>query len=95
MLTSTENDITVTVNDITIGPVAGEVSAGALVVIGENVSETVDVTITWTDGSDTLMTTVTVEMESDSPSPIPGFGLLVGLSALLMAGFVSRREHER
>ena len=89
------DDITVTVNDITIGPVAGEVSAGALVVIGENVSETVDVTITWTDGSDTLMTTVTVEMESDSPSPIPGFGLLVGLSALLMAGFVSRREHER
>ena len=88
------DDITVTVNGITIGPVAGEVSAGALVVIGENVSETVDVTITWTDGSETLMTMVTVEMESDSTSPIPGFGLLVGLSALLMAGFVSRRKHE-
>ena len=88
------DDITVTVNGITIGPVAGEVSAGALVVIGENVSETVDVTITWTDGSETLMTMVTVEMESNSTSPIPGFGLLAGLSALLMAGFVSRRKHE-
>ena len=31
---------------------------------------------------------------SDSTSPIPGFGLLVSLSALLMAGFVSRRKHE-
>ena len=88
------DDITVTVNDITIGPVAGEVSAAALIVIGENVSETVDVTITWTDGSDTLMTMVTIEMESDSTSIIPGFGVLLGLSALLVAGLASRRKHE-
>ena len=88
------DDITVTVNDITIGPVAGEVSAAALIVIGENVSETVDVTITWTDGSDTLMTMVTIEMESDSTSIIPGFGVLLGLSALLLAGLASRRKHE-
>ena len=88
------DDITVTVNDITIGPVAGEVSAAALIVIGENVSETVDVTITWTDGSETLMTMVTIEMESDSTSIIPGFGVLIGLSALILAGFASRRESE-
>jgi len=59
-----------------------------------NVSETVDVTITWTDGSDTLMTMVTIEMESDSTSIIPGFGVLLGLSALLVAGLASRRKHE-
>jgi len=88
------DDITVTVNDITIGPVAGEVSAAALIVIEENVSETVDVTITWTDGTETLMTMVTVEMKSDSTTPIPGFGLLVGMSALLLAGLASRKRHE-
>ena len=87
------DDITVTVNDITIGPVAGEVSAGALIVIEENVSETVDVTITWTDGSETLMTMVTVEMKSDSTAPIPGFGIIMGLSAVLLAGLASRKKY--
>ena len=89
------DDITVTVNGITIGPIAGEVSAGALIVIDENVSETVDVTITWTDGSDTLMTMVTINLESDAPvSSIPGFGLLLGMSAVLLAGFAARRKNE-
>jgi len=89
------DDITVTVNEITIGPVAGEVSAGALVVIGENVSETMNVTITWTDGSDTLVAMVTVNLESDAaPTPIPGFGVLLGLSSILLAGFAARRKYE-
>ena len=89
------DDITVTVNDISIGPIAGEISAGALIVIGENVSESVNVTITWTDGSDTLMTMVTVNLESDAPaSSIPGFGLLLGLSSMLLAGYASRRKIE-
>ena len=89
------DDITVTVNEITIGPIAGEVSAGALVVIGENVSETMNVTITWTDGSDTLVAMVTVNLESDAaPTPIPGFGVLLGLSSILLAGFAARRKYE-
>ena len=89
------DDITVTVNDITIGPIAGEVSAGALIVVGESVNETIDVTISWTDGSDTLIAMVTVNLESDAvPSPLPGFGVLLGLSSILLAGFAVRRKYE-
>jgi hypothetical protein len=89
------DDITLTVNDISIGPIAGEISAGALIVISENVSESINVTITWTDGSDTLMTMVTVNLESDAPvSSIPGFSLLLGMSAVLLAGYASRRKIE-
>ena len=89
------DDITVTVNDITIGPIAGEVSAGALIVVGESVNETIDVTISWTDGSDTLMATVSVNLESDaSPSAIPGFGVLIALSSILIAGLVTRRKNQ-
>jgi hypothetical protein len=89
------DDITVTVNDITIGPIAGEVSAGALIVVGESVNETIDVTISWTDGSDTLIAMVTVNLESDAAlSPLPGFGVLLGLCSILLAGFAVRRKYE-
>ena len=88
------DDITVTVNDITIGPIAGEVSAGALIVVGESVNETIDVTISWTDGSDTLIAMVTVNLESDAAlSPLPGFGVLLGLCSILLAGFVTRKKY--
>ncbi len=89
------DDITVTVNDITIGPIAGEVSAGALIVVGESVNETIDVTISWTDGSDTLMATVAVNLESDATqSAIPGFGVLIALSSILIAGLAARRKNQ-
>ena len=88
------DDITLTVNDITIGPIAGEVSAGALIVIDENVNETIDVTISWTDGSDTLIATVTVNLESDSTtSPLPGFGIALGITSILLAGLATRRKN--
>jgi len=88
------DDITLTVNDITIGPIAGEVSAGALIVIGESVNETIDVTISWTDGSDTLIATVTVNLESDSTtSPLPGFGIALGITSILLAGLATRRKN--
>ena len=86
------DDITLTVNDVTIGPIAGEVSAGALIVIGESVNETIDVTISWTDGTDALMATVTVNLESDSTTSIPGFELLLGLTSILIASFATRRK---
>ena len=86
------DDITLTVNDITIGPIAGEVSAGALIVIGESVNETIDVTISWTDGTDALIATVTVNLESDSTTSIPGFELLLGLTSILIASFAIRRK---
>jgi len=88
------DDITVTVNDVTVGPVAGEVSAGAIIVIGEDVDETIDVTISWTDGTDTLTAIITVELDGDAtPTSIPGFtGVLAGLSMLIAFAFIARRD---
>ena len=88
------DDITVTVNDVTMGPIAGEVSAGAIIVIGEDVDETVDVTISWTDGTETLTAIITVELDGDAaPTSIPGFtGLLASLSVLIAFAFIARRE---
>ena len=90
------DDITVTVNDITVGPMAGEVSAGAIIVIGEDVDETVDVTISWTDGTDTLTAIITVNLDGDaSPASVPGFGFMLGMMSIMLAGFVAlRREQE-
>ena len=90
------DDITVTVNDITVGPIAGEVSAGAIIVIGEDVDETLDVTISWTDGTDTLTAIITVNMDGDSgPATIPGFGFTLAMMSIMLAGFVAlRREQE-
>ncbi|WP_438995627.1 hypothetical protein [Poseidonia sp.] len=89
------DDITVTVNDISVGPVAGEVSAGAIIVIGEDVDETLDVTISWTDGTDTLTAIITVNMDGDSgPTTIPGFGFMLGMMSIMLAGFVALRRKE-
>ena len=87
------DDITVTVNDITIGPIAGEVSAGAIIEIGEDVEETVDVQITWTDGQDTLTALVTVELDGDG-GWIPGFGASLAIMALIGAGIIISRRNE-
>ena len=88
------DDITVTVNDITVGPLSGVVQAGAIIEVGPDVAETVDVTITWTDGTDTATSTVTVNLDgSSSSSSIPGFTAGIGLMGLLSAVFVlSRRK---
>ena len=91
------DDITVTVNDITVGPMPGEVSAGAMIEIGEDVDETVDVQITWTDGTDTLTALVTVELDGDSSGGggiLPGFGIGIALVALLSAGLLASRRDE-
>jgi hypothetical protein len=89
------DDITVTVNDISIGPIAGEVSAGAIIVIGEDVNETLDVTISWTDGTDTLTAIITVNLDGDAgTSLVPGFGFTLGLMSMMLAGFVALRREE-
>ena len=88
------DDVTVTVNDITVGPVAGEVSGAVLIEIGEDVDETMDVQITWSDGTDSLTALVTVELDGDSPGLIPGFGAAVTIIALLGAGFVLARKDD-
>ena len=90
------DDITVTVNDVTVGPMPGEVSAGAMIEVGEDADETVDVQITWTDGTDTLTALVTVEYDGDSGGSgiIPGFGVVLSLVAMLSAGLLASRRHE-
>ena len=82
-------------NDITVGPIAGEVSAGAIIVIGEEVDETLDVTISWTDGTDTLTAIITVNMEGDSGTTvIPGFGFALAMMSIMLAGVVALRRKE-
>jgi hypothetical protein len=90
------DDITVTVNDVTMGPVAGEVSAGVMIEIGEDVAETMDVTISWTDGTDTLTAVVTLELEGQTTGIIPGFTGLLAISSISCAlVFIAfRREDE-
>ena len=88
------DDVTVTVNDVTVGPIAGEVSGAALIEIGEDVDETIDVQITWTDGTDSLTALVTVELDGDSGGLIPGFGASLTIMALLGAGFVLVRKDD-
>ncbi|MGB1798164.1 MAG: PGF-CTERM sorting domain-containing protein, partial [Candidatus Poseidoniaceae archaeon] len=88
------DDVTVTVNEITVGPVAGEVSGAVLIEIGEDVDETMDVQITWSDGTDSLTALVTVELDGGSPGLIPGFGTALTIMALLGAGFVLARKDD-
>ena len=88
------DDVTVAVNNITAGPTAGEVSAAALIEIGEDVDETMDVQITWSDGTDSLTALVTVELDGDDGWIIPGFGAALTIMALLGAGFVLARKDD-
>ena len=88
------DDVTVTVNEITVGPVAGEVSGAVLIEIGEDVDETMDVQITWSDGTDSLTALVTVELDGGSPGLIPGFGTALTIMALLGAGIVLARKDD-
>ena len=64
--------------------------------IGEDVDETLDVTVSWTDGTDTLTAIITVNMDGDSGTTvIPGFGFMLGMMSIMLAGFVAlRREQE-
>ena len=65
-----------------------------LIEIGEDVDESMDVQITWSDGTDSLTALVTVELDGDSPGLIPGFGAAVTIIALLGAGFVLARKDD-
>ena len=94
-----DNDpITVTVNDVTVGPMTGEVKAGAIVVIEAGVEESVEATITWTDGTNTATTNVIVNLDGDISGTgtglLPGFTAMLGLVAMLGAALVIRTKPE-
>ena len=87
-----DNDpITLSVNDVTVGPVVGEVSAAAIIMLSEDTDESIEATITWSDGTNSATTLVTVNLENTagSSSNVPGFTAAIGIVALLGAAFVS------
>lgn len=89
-----DNDpVTLTVNDVVVGPALGEVTASALITLSADVSESVDANITWSDGTNSANTLVTVNLENTvTPSSyVPGFTALIGILSLLAATVVSRK----
>jgi len=86
-----DNDpITLSVNDVSVGPVIGEVSAAAIIMLSEDTDESIEATITWSDGTNTATTQVTVNLENTaSSSNVPGFTAAIGIVALLGAAVVS------
>ena len=92
-----DNDpITLTINEITIGPVFGQVIAGAMVTLSPDVNETVDAIITWNDGTNTATTVVTVNMQNipSSNNSTPGFSMVISVLSLLGAAVLIRQPKE-
>jgi hypothetical protein len=95
-----DNDpTTVTVNGITVGPMIGEVKAGAIIEIGPDVDESIDVIISWDDGINTGTATVIVNLDGDAQAPsssggLPGFTAILGLVAMLGAAIAVRGKVE-
>jgi len=86
--------VTATINGITVGPLS-EVTAGALVRITEGTSESVDVLVTYDDGTNFLAAQVTINLEGDSGGGgglLPGFSSVLGITALLGAAVGLRRR---
>ena len=90
-----DNDpVTLSVNDVVVGPALGEVTASALITLSADISESVDANITWSDGTNSATTFVTVNLENTNtpPSNVPGFTALIGILSLLAATVVSRKS---
>ncbi len=90
-----DNDpVTISVNDVVVGPALGEVTASAMITLSADVSESVDANITWDDGTNSATTIVTVNLENipTTSTYLPGFTALIGILALLGATVVSRKS---
>ena len=92
-----DNDpVTLSVNDVVVGPALGEVTASAMITLSADVSESVDANITWSDGTNSATTFITVNLENTTaPSTyLPGFTALIGIIALLGATVVTRKSKD-
>lgn len=90
-----DNDpVTISVNDVVVGPAMGEITASAMISLSADVSESVDANITWDDGVNSATTILTVNMENtgSNSSYVPGFTASLGILALLGAVMVSRKR---
>mgnify|MGYP006084264135 CR=1 FL=1 len=92
-----DNDpIVLTVNEITVGPIVGQVVAGAMITLAPDVNETINAVITWTDGTNTATTIVTVNLLNtpSSNSSTPGFSMVISVLSLLGAAVLIRTPKE-
>ena len=98
--TDPEGDmVTATINGVTIGP-AATATVGAVINITENVEATVDVTVTWTDGVNTLTGAISITVaggtnfvpDADGDGYTPGFTAAIGVMSLLGAAIAMRRR---
>ena len=92
-----DNDpVTISVNDVVVGPALGEVTASAIITLSADISESVDANITWSDGTNSATTLVTVNLENTSAPAtyLPGFTAFIGMLALLGATVVSRKSSD-
>jgi hypothetical protein len=92
-----DNDpVTISVNDVVVGPALGEVTASAIITLSADISESVDANITWSDGTNSATTLVTVNLENTSTPAtyLPGFTAFIGMLALLGATIVSRKSSD-
>jgi hypothetical protein len=92
-----DNDpVTLSVNDIVVGLVLGEVIASAMITLSADVSESVDANITWSDGTNSATTFITVNLENTTAPSIYLFGFIafIGIIALLGAAVVTRKSKD-
>ena len=92
-----DNDpITLTINEVTVGPVVGQVVAGAMITLSPDVEESIDAVITWNDGTNTATTIVTVNLQNipSSNASTPGFSMVISVLSLLGAAVLFRSPKE-
>ena len=90
--------VTATINGVTLGPLAS-VAVGAVINLTGDVEQTVAVTLTWTDGVNTITAGISVtgsvgplNTDADGDGYTPGFTGALGMMALLGAAVVLRRR---
>ena len=92
-----DNDpIMLSVNNMEIGPAYGEVTASAILTLTPSSDETLDAVISWSDGTNSASTVVTVNLEQTGSTStyLPGFTVSLGILALLGATIVSRKTDD-
>ena len=83
--------VTATVNGVVVGP-QSEAIAGAMISIDETaVGGSIDVSLGWTDGTNTMAATITVVVDN-SGNYTPGFTSVLSLVALLGAALILQRR---
>jgi len=92
--TDPEGDsVTVTLNNDVVTTGVSTATAGILISISEETNAQQTLTVDWSDGTNSLQTTVDIEFEEDDDGviSIPGFTFVIGILAIISA-FVARKK---